>query len=92
MNSTLPFCQTIRVVISPKGEKAPPALAATTTLIQATMTNLRLLPPTAMTTAPMSSAVVRLSAKGEIKNESAPVTQKTVRRVNPRLTSQERKA
>ena len=30
-----PFCQTISVVISPKGEKAPPAFAATTIFIQA---------------------------------------------------------
>ena len=34
-NGITPFCQTIKVVMSPKGEKAPPAFAATTMLIQA---------------------------------------------------------
>ena len=34
-NGITPFCQTIRVVISPNGENAPPALAATTIFIQA---------------------------------------------------------
>ena len=33
-NFTTPFCQTMSVVISPNGLKAPPALAATTTLMQ----------------------------------------------------------
>ncbi len=39
----MPFCQTISVVMSPKGLKAPPALAATTMLMQASATNSRLL-------------------------------------------------
>ena len=38
-NESLPLCHTIRVVMSPKGEKAPPALAATTMLMQASATN-----------------------------------------------------
>ena len=76
-NSTLPFCQTISVVISPKGEKAPPALAAITTLIHAIEINLTSLPPTAITTAPINRAVVKLSAIGEIRNAKTPVTQNT---------------
>ena len=31
--STIPACQTIKVVMSPNGLKAPPAFAATTMLI-----------------------------------------------------------
>ena len=41
-NGTRPFCQTISVVMSPNGLKAPPALAATTMLMQATATNFGL--------------------------------------------------
>ena len=89
---TLPFCQTIKVVMSPKGENAPPALAATTIFMQATTMNVLLLPPTAMATAPISRAVVRLSATGEITKDSRPVNQKTVRSVNPLLTIHDRNA
>ena len=92
IKSTFPFCQTIRVVMSPKGEKAPPALAATTMLMQARTTKRRFPAPTAMTTAPISRAVVRLSATGEMKKASRPVSQKMVRRENPRETSQPRRA
>jgi hypothetical protein len=90
--STLPFCQTIRVVMSPKGEKAPPALAAMTMLMHETTMKAGLLAPTAITTAPISRAVVRLSATGEMKKASRPVIQKIWRRVNPLLTSHERSA
>eukprot|EP00976_Prorocentrum_cordatum_P066328 1178270-Prorocentrum_minimum.AAC.2 len=34
VNCSLPFCHTISVVTSPKGLKAPPALLATTMLMQ----------------------------------------------------------
>ena len=78
-NSTIPFCQTINVVMSPKGLKAPPALAATTMLIQATVTNFRLSPPTAIATVDINRAVVRLSAIGDITNARPPVSQKMVR-------------
>ena len=73
------FCQTINVVISPKGEKAPPALAATTILMQAI--HIKLLFPfaTAITTAHINNAVVKLSAIGDIKKESIPVITKIFR-------------
>ena len=90
--STTPFCQTIRVVISPKGENAPPALAATTMLIQARVTKRLLSPPTDSTTAHMSSAVVRLSSTAERKNATTPVIQNSCRKDKPRLTSSARRA
>lgn len=75
-NSTSsPFCRTIKVVISPKGLKAPPALAATTTLTHAMTTNLVLDLPADIITVDISKAVVRLSAKGERQNEITPVIQ-----------------
>ena len=74
-NSTLPACQTIKVVISPKGLNAPPAFAATTILIQAIEINFGLEMPTAITTAQRTKAVVRLSASGDIKNAITPVIQ-----------------
>jgi hypothetical protein len=52
------------VVISPKGEKAPPAYAAITKLIQAKQMNYLFPLATAITTAHIKSAVVRLSAIG----------------------------
>ena len=91
-NSTFPSCQTIKVVISPNGENAPPAFATTTTLIQATITNFLFLPPTAITTAPIKRAVVKLSAKGEITKANTPVTQNIPRSVNPRPTNHIRNA
>jgi hypothetical protein len=91
-NEMMPFCHTIRVVMSPKGENAPPALAATTTLIKASNMKRALSAPTAMTTAPISNAVVRLSAMGLMKNASRPVIQKTCRRLKPFETSHTRSA
>ena len=76
---SLPFCQTISVVMSPKGEKAPPALAATTMLMQPSATKRCDCEPTAITTAPMMSAVVRLSSTAESGKASAPVIQKSWR-------------
>ena len=73
------FCQTISVVMSPNGLNAPPALAATTILMHASMTNFLLPPPTAITTAAISSAVVRLSAIGEMQKANRPVTQNNAR-------------
>ena len=78
--------------MSPNGLNAPPAFAATTILMQATSTKPGLLPPTASTTAHISKAVVRLSATGEIKNASSPVTQNNWRRFIPDSISQERSA
>jgi hypothetical protein len=72
---TLPFCHTISVVMSPKGVKAPPAFAATTTLMQARATNAGDFAPTARTTEPMTSAVVRLSSTPDRKKDSRPVSQ-----------------
>ena len=91
-NSTMPFCHTIRVVMSPNGLNAPPALAPTTMLIQARVTKRVLSPPTASTTAHISSAVVRLSATGEMKKARMPVSQNSVRKPKPLRTSQERSA
>ena len=76
---TIPFCQTIRVVMSPKGLKAPPALAPMTTLMQPRETKVGLERPTARSTAHISSAVVRLSATGEMKKASRPVSQNSLR-------------
>src|SRR5215467_10393640 len=70
-NSTMPYCQTIRVVMSPKGLNAPPALAAITTLIQAAAMNRPLPVPIAMTTAPITSAVVKLSDRGDEERQHA---------------------
>ena len=75
----IPFCHTISVVMSPKGLKAPPALAATTTLMHAITTKGRLAAPIATTTVAIKSAVVRLSAIGERTNAMPPVTQKILR-------------
>jgi len=44
-----------------------------------------------METAPITSAVVRLSATGEMTKDGAPVTQKSWRRERPRETSQARR-
>ena len=63
--------------MSPKGLKAPPAFAATTILMHAIPTNFGFEAPTERTTAHITSAVVRLSAKGDRKNDSAPVIQKS---------------
>ena len=69
----MPACQTIRVVISPKGLKAPPAFAATTILIQPIDKNLVLPFPHANKTEHITKAVVKLSAIGERKNVIIPV-------------------
>ena len=92
MAVSISFCHTIRVVMSPNGLKAPPALAATTMLIQASSTKRWLSPPTASTTAHISKAVVRLSAMGEMKKASRPVIQNRLRKPKPLRTSQVRRA
>ena len=79
LNSIIPFCQTIKVVISPKGLNAPPALAATTILMQEREMKRGLSEPTAITTAHIIKAVVRLSAIGEIKKANIPVIQNNMR-------------
>mmetsp|Transcript_8682 Transcript_8682/g.38335 ORF Transcript_8682/g.38335 Transcript_8682/m.38335 type:complete len:240 (+) Transcript_8682:876-1595(+) len=76
---TFPFCQTISVVKSPKGEKAPPAFAATTMLTQHIATYSSYPCPRLLITAPMSTAVVRLSAMGESQKAMRPVIQKQLR-------------
>ena len=78
-NGTIPFCQTIRVVMSPNGLKAPPALAAMTMLMQPRATKRGLSAPTAITTAHINNAVVRLSATGEMKKARKPVIQNSLR-------------
>ena len=67
---------------------APPAFAATTILTKPIEINLVLLPPTAITTAPIMSAVVKLSAIGEIKNAKKPVNQNSCRKLKPLEISQ----
>ena len=88
--ASLPFCQTISVVMSPKGENAPPALAATTSDTQEIATKRGLSRPSAMTTAPMISAVVRLSSAADRKNASTPVRTKRARKPMPRASSRMR--
>ena len=77
--STTPACQTISVVMSPNGLNAPPAFAATTMLMKAIATKRGLPPPTAITTAPMTSAVVRLSRHRREEEREQPVTQNSWR-------------
>src|SRR5690606_6932617 len=77
---TIPFCQTMSVVMSPKGLKAPPASVATTILMHATAINPAGPAPTAIATAPSTSHVVRLSATGDMKKAIVPVIQYSVRR------------
>src|SRR3954469_20281857 len=79
VNGTLPACQTMSVVMSPNGLNAPPALAATTILIQAGTTNAGLPRPMVNATAPITRAVVRLSRMGDITNAMQPVIQNTAR-------------
>ncbi len=86
-NVTLPFCHTIKVVMSPKGEKAPPALAATTIETQLTATKAGEARPTANTTAPKTKAVVKLSRTPERKNAKIPDIQNSCRYDNPRSTN-----
>ena len=69
---TKPLCQTIKVVISPKGENAPPALAATTIFIRPGTIKALLPLPATITTVPRISAVVKLSAIGERKKAIIP--------------------
>ena len=78
-NVSLSFCQTIRVVMSPKGENAPPAFAATTMLMKPMATNFGESLPIARTTAPMTKAVVRLSRTPDRKNANVPVSQNRLR-------------
>ena len=65
--------------MSPKGLNAPPALAATTTEMQLTTVNLALSRPKAVTTAPITTAVVRLSSTGDKENAKTPVRTKSCR-------------
>jgi len=75
MVSTFPAVQTIRVVMSPKGLQAPPALAATTMLVKERTMNRELPPLTARATVDISRALVRLSASGERKKVIIPMAQ-----------------
>lgn len=79
VNLITPVCQTISVVISPNGEKAPPAFAATTILTQAIVINFLLSLPIDITTVLITRAVVKLSATADRKNAIIPVSQKVAR-------------
>jgi hypothetical protein len=79
LKATNPFCHTISVVMSPKGENAPPALAATTILMHPVPMNFLFSLPTASSTAHRTSAVVRLSRTGDNTKASPPVNQKSFR-------------
>ena len=68
-NETNPRCHTIKVVISPKGENAPPAFAATMFISPGTIKALLPLPAT-ITTVPRIRAVVKLSAIGDRKKSN----------------------
>ena len=65
--------------MSPKGQKAPPALAATTKLTKPMLTNFSLSAPTAITTAPTNKAAVKLSATADKKNVITPVIKNNLR-------------
>ena len=82
-NSTIPACQTINVVMSPNGLKAPPALAATTIFIQPIEINLEFPFPQAITTEHITRAVVKLSAIGERKKVIIPVKMKSCLKLKP---------
>ena len=69
--------QTISVVISPKGLHAPPALAATTIFMADGTRKSLFFASMVISTVESISAVVRLSAIGEIKNAKSPVIQKS---------------
>jgi len=69
VNGTTPFCQTNKVVMSPKGLNEPPAFEATTTLMQDKVTKRGQSLPIARITEPMSKAVVRLLQPAEMKND-----------------------
>ena len=81
--STIPACQTIKVVMSPNGLKAPPALAATTILIHPIAKNLLFPFPQASKTEHITSAVVKLSAIGDKKNVITPVSKNNCLKLNP---------
>ena len=74
-NSPLPAVHTISVVMSPNGLHAPPALAATTTLMPLGTRKALFLLSMVSKTVDKIKAVVRLSATGEMKNASRPVIQ-----------------
>ena len=86
------FCQTIKVVMSPNGLKAPPAFAAITIFMQPIATKAVFFLATAITTAAMTRAVVRLSATGEMKNANNPVIQNIALKDSPLDTSTDLKA
>ena len=75
-NETNPRCHTIKVVISPKGENAPPAFAATTMFISPGTIKALLPLPATITTVPRISAVVKLSAIGDRKKAITPEIKK----------------
>ena len=71
-----------------QARNAPPAFAATTILTKAIEIKRTLPLPTAITTAPIMSAVVKLSAIGDIKNAIKPVSQNNCLKLKPLLISQ----
>ena len=79
VNGTMPFCQTNRVVISPKGLKEPPALVATTMLTQAIETNLGFFLPMTITTEPIRRAVDKLEITADSRKDRIPVIQNNLR-------------
>ena len=89
-SDSVPRCHTMSVVKSPKGLNAPPEFAATTMFTQHIATYSGSPLPTAETTAPIRTAVVRLSAIGDSQKATVPVTQKQLRYENPLSCNQER--
>jgi len=63
--------------MSPNGDHAPPAFAATTMFIAPGTRNARFFLSIVKRTVERISAVVRLSATGEMKNAKSPVSQKS---------------
>ena len=89
---TKPLCQTIKVVMSPNGENAPPAFAETTILIIPIVIKFLLPLPTTNTTVPRIKAVVRLSAIGDRKKAITPVIQNIFLKLNLLFDSHEHNA
>ena len=82
-NVPFPAVQAIRVVISPNGDQAPPAFAATTILIAPGTKKAFFFCSIVINTVDKISAVVKLSAIGDIKNAKNPVIQNNCLYVYP---------
>ena len=83
----MPFCHTIKVVISPNGLNAPPEFEATTIFMQLILIKFLFLFPIDIIIELIIIAVVKLSAIGDIKNDKDPVNQKIFFKLKFKLIS-----